>query len=76
MQPYANQSGNAGVLAYDIRPHAIVVQFKSGKTYLYTTPSAGASAIDTMQALARAGKGLSTFINQHNPPYEQELELT
>lgn len=76
MQPYANQSGTSGVLAFEIRPRAIVVQFKGGRNYLYTNASAGAAAIKTMHALARAGKGLSAFVTQHKPRYEEELELS
>jgi hypothetical protein len=65
MQRYGNQSRESGVVAYDIDAGQIVVQFRNGDRYLYTEDSAGAANIATMQALARAGRGLSTFISQH-----------
>ena len=65
MQRYGNPSRESGVVAYDIDAGRIVVQFRNGDRYLYTEDSAGAANIATMQALARAGRGLSTFISQH-----------
>ena len=65
MQGYGNPSRESGVVAYDIDAGRIVVQFRNGDRYLYTEDSAGAANIATMQALARAGRGLSTFISQH-----------
>jgi hypothetical protein len=65
MQRYGNQSRESGVVAYDIDAGRIIVQFRNGDRYLYTEDSAGAANIATMQALARAGRGLSTFISQH-----------
>ena len=65
MQRYGNQSRESGVVAYDIDAGRIVVQFRNGDRYLYTEDSAGAANIATMQALARSGRGLSTFISQH-----------
>jgi hypothetical protein len=65
MQRYGNQSRESGVVAYDIDAGQIIVQFRNGDRYLYTEDSAGAANIAKMQALARAGRGLSTFISQH-----------
>jgi hypothetical protein len=65
MQRYGNQSRESGVVAYDIDAGQIIVQFRNGDRYLYTEDSAGAANIATMQALARAGRGLSSFISQH-----------
>lgn len=62
MQRYHNLSGDSGVTAYELRPHAIVVQFQDGWKYEYTEASAGAAAVRTMQELAQAGRGLSAFI--------------
>ncbi|HEV7837241.1 MAG TPA: hypothetical protein VGO75_04170 [Gemmatimonadaceae bacterium] len=69
MKRYGNLSGDSGVIAYEIRPAAIVVQFKSGEEYEYTEHSAGADVITVMQQLARSGRGLSTFIARHQPGY-------
>jgi hypothetical protein len=65
MQRYGNQSRESGVVAYDIDAGQIIVQFRNGERYLYTEDSAGAANIAKMQELARAGRGLSTFISQH-----------
>lgn len=62
MQRYGNLSGNSGVLAYRTRPHGIEIQFEDGGVYLYTYRSAGRDNIEHMKVLARAGKGLSTFV--------------
>jgi len=65
MQRYGNQSRESGVVAYDIDAGQITVQFRNGDRYLYTEDSAGAANIARMQALAKAGRGLSSFISQH-----------
>jgi len=65
MQRYGNQSRESGVVAYDIDAGQIIVQFTNGDRYLYTEDSAGAANIARMQALAKAGRGLSSFISQH-----------
>lgn len=65
MQPYLNQSGNSGVVAYEVRSSAIVVQFQDGWKYEYTAQSAGHNSIAKMKQLAAAGQGLSTYISQH-----------
>jgi hypothetical protein len=65
MQRYGNQSRESGVVGYDIDAGQIIVQFRNGDRYLYTEDSAGAANIARMQELARAGRGLSSFISQH-----------
>jgi hypothetical protein len=65
MQRYGNQSRESGVVAYDIDAGQIIVQFRNGERYLNTEDSAGAANIARMQELARAGRGLSSFISQH-----------
>lgn len=64
MQPYANFNGNSGVESYDIAEGQIIVQFKRGKKYRYTSESTGVSEIAEMQNRARKGKGLATYISQ------------
>lgn len=64
MQSYKNDSGESGVVAYAIDTGSITVEFAGGERYLYTDASAGAANIARMQLLARAGRGLSTFISQ------------
>ena len=71
MKRYANLSGHSGVIAYETRRGAIVVEFQGGERYTYTASSAGADAVAEMQQLARAGRGLSTYIARHRPGYEE-----
>jgi hypothetical protein len=74
MQRYKNLGGESGVVAYDIDAGQIIVQFKNGDRYLYTEDSAGAANVARMQALAKAGRGLSTFISQHvHDRYERKV---
>ncbi|MET0225476.1 MAG: hypothetical protein ABW187_03455 [Dokdonella sp.] len=75
MQPYANRSGKSGVVAFDCGDGFIVVEFvakdgEAGQRYRYTVKSAGAAAIAAMQRLAKAGRGLSTYIAQNDPNYD------
>lgn len=65
MNEYRNLSGDSGVTAYAFGPGYIRVRFIDGEIYEYTHKSAGKKAIEDMQRLAVAGKGLSTYISQH-----------
>lgn len=65
MQPYANLSGNSGVVSYELGDGQITVLFRNGWYYLYTDDSSGAQNIAQMQILAQEGMGLSTYISQH-----------
>jgi hypothetical protein len=65
MRPYANLSGDSGVLEYEPGPTFIRVRFRTGPPYLYTYESAGRENVERMKKLAAAGHGLSTFISQH-----------
>jgi hypothetical protein len=70
MKRYRNLSGNSGVAAYDDRPGAILVRFTGGDTYKYTDASAGPEVVAEMQRLARAGRGLSSYIARNKPRFE------
>ena len=74
MKRYGNLSGNSGVIAYELGPESIVVQFQDRQKYRYTTARAGPAAIAAMKSLALAGQGLSTFIARHQPAYEEKLD--
>lgn len=65
MQHYSNVAGDSGVVAYEITPDGLLVKFKSGDTYAYTRAVTGRTHITQMTRLARAGRGLSTYISQH-----------
>jgi hypothetical protein len=62
---YQNLGGDAGVLSYEYGPKWIHVRFTQGGTYEYTSRSVGPANLEAMKGLADAGKGLTTFINQH-----------
>lgn len=64
VEHYKRLSGESGVVAYEIGNESITVLFDNGWRYLYTRRSAGAGNIAQMHKLARAGRGLSTFISQ------------
>jgi hypothetical protein len=64
MQVYGNLSGNSGVKAYAIHDGAIEVEFVNGQAYLYDNAHTGPARVRKMQRLARAGRGLSTYISR------------
>ena len=71
MESYKNLGGNSGVTAYEIGSDHIKVQFKHGaKIYTYSTRRISSSKIEEMKALAIAGKGLGTYINQHRDVHD------
>jgi hypothetical protein len=51
------------VLAFELRPHAIVVRFEDG-TYLYDYTHPGKHHVDRMKRAAREGRGLATYISK------------
>jgi hypothetical protein len=63
MERYNNLSGDSGVVAYEVGPDFIRVQFSDGAVYLYNNASAGLHNIEHMKQLARNGQGLNSFIN-------------
>ena len=72
MVPYNSKSGkDSGVTAYEIKDEYIIVQFNSIR-YRYSYKSCGAEAVETMKELARASKGLSTFIARRQPAYDEK----
>ena len=62
---YRNHDGSAGVVAYAVMPHAIAVQFTDGGVYLYNHDCPGRRHVNRMKAIARDGRGLSTYISRH-----------
>ena len=74
MTPYKTSSSKkSGVTAYEIGDDFIIVQFNYDEKYKYSYRSASEEDIETMKALALKGKGLSTFISQNNPPYQNKF---
>jgi hypothetical protein len=65
MERYQNLSADSGVDGYECGPGWIKVRFRNGPTYVYDSVKPGAEHVARMQELARAGRGLSTYISQH-----------
>lgn len=65
MERYANFGGASNVLFYEIGSDWIRVQFSTGTPYSYSYGHAGSSNVEQMKRLARAGRGLNSFINKH-----------
>ena len=52
-------------MAYATGPSGIAVEFTNGAIYVYDLEHPGPEAVSNMKRLARAGRGLSTYISQH-----------
>lgn len=74
MQPYRNLAGNSGVEAFDILRDGILVRFVRGGTYLYDFRVTGRKHVEEMQRLARAGRGLSTYISKFGAEYAERID--
>lgn len=79
MRSYLDLDGGSGVTAFAIGKGYIVIEFAAGRShggrfYRYAESSCGAGMIVAMQALAEAGRGLATYVAQHDPAYESRWE--
>lgn len=72
MEAYKNLGGNSAVIAYDMGPDWITVEFFDGAMYRYTYASAGARHVEEMKRLAVAGRGLNGYINQVGAKYAEK----
>ena len=74
MPRYANLDGHSGVVAWRTTPDSITLTFVNGDRYVYGAQRPGRAAVDRMKALAKAGRGLSTFVSQHvRDAYERRI---
>ncbi len=64
MEHYSNLSGDSGVVGYEIGAGFIVVEFKDRSQYLYDSTRPGAASVAELQSLARAGRGLNSYIGR------------
>lgn len=64
MKFHENRAATSGVAAFEIGDRSITVRFADGGTYLYDQRKPGKLQVAQMIALARAGAGLATYINQ------------
>lgn len=67
MEYYTDVNGDSGVRAFEIGRDYILVEFKTGAVYEYTSLSAGRQNLDRMGQLARSGDGLNSFIKKVVP---------
>ena len=74
MQPYANLSGESGIISFESGPDYITIQFEKGEYtfYKYTYSSAGRDVIENMKNLALSGSGLNSYVSSNKPPYDSK----
>ena len=65
MERYQNLDAYSGVISYESGLDYIKVQFRSGPRYVYDYTRPGAQHVERMKELARAGRGLSTYISKY-----------
>ncbi len=64
MERYSNLNGDSGVVGYEIGAGSTVVEFKDHSQYLYDSTRPGAPIVAELQKLARAGRGLNSYIGR------------
>lgn len=69
MEPYKNLRGGSPILAFEIEPTYIDVQF-GDKVYRYSHVTPGRDHVEQMKALARKGSGLAAYISTNIYGYE------
>ena len=67
MPVYKNLDGDSGIVAYELGPDWIEIEFRRGsfRFYRYTYQSAGQNAVEEMKRLAGFGDGLNSYIKLH-----------
>jgi len=58
-------TGTTGVVHYEAFKDAIELTFRDGWIYHYSTRKIASHHIKEMKRLAMNGKGLTTYVNQH-----------
>jgi hypothetical protein len=76
-RPYANSDGDSGISNYEITGSAIIIEFVDAKyRYVYNSAKPGHEHVQAMMTLAKQGRGLATYINQHvGPSYARKVPL-
>ncbi len=64
MERYCNLSGDSGVVGYEIGAGSITVEFNDRSQYLYDSGRPGAAEVTELQRMARAGRGLNSYISR------------
>ena len=74
--PYRSANPNTGVLNYEITGSTLILEFQHTKhRYVYGPFVPGPRHVAKIIELARAGKGLSTYIAQHVKSYQAKFPL-
>ena len=71
MKSYPDRSGQSGVVAYRTHDDAIDVLFRDDIVYRYDEATIGREHVERMKWLARAGRGLASFINRNDDVREK-----
>ena len=58
-------SRSSGIVAFEIKREAIVVEFRHGGKYVYDYDTTGREHVEEMKVLALEGHGLATYINKN-----------
>ena len=64
-EPYGDPSRASGVTGYKIGPDFIALRFTDDVVYVYDYGRPGWNHVERMKMLARSGRGLTTYVNQH-----------
>ncbi len=65
MERYLNRSANSPITHFQIEDERIIVWFKGGKPYSYSSGKAGKRHVEQMKMLAQRGSGLSAYITKN-----------
>jgi hypothetical protein len=74
MKPYTDRSGKSGVVSYRDHAEGIDVLFGDDIVYRYDYATTGREHVERMKWLARAGKGLASYINRNTDVRERHAE--
>jgi hypothetical protein len=64
LQPYQT-TRSSGIQSFKTGKGFIIIQFSDGTKYLYNYDKPGRRHVEKMKAIAKEGKGLSTYINKY-----------
>jgi hypothetical protein len=65
MKPYADRTGQSGVVAYRTHDESIDVLFRDEMVYRYDYAVTGREHVERMKWFAQAGKGLAGYVNRY-----------
>ena len=68
MKPYNNPT--SGITSFEPGSNWIIVQYKNGRSYKYSSPPLAQHQIDTMIKYAESHDGLGTYINKNRDVYD------